>query len=91
MGEPCDAGTTGDLTMDYIERRAKFKKRAESNLNGKVLEGLKQLGRCANRKIYAYDDEQVEKLFQSIETSLLDARKKFAEQSGETRGVWVEL
>jgi ribosome biogenesis protein Nip4 len=82
---------TSDLTTDYIERRAKFKKRAETNLNRKVLDGLKQIGRCSNRKIYAYDEQQVEKLFQAVEAALFDARKKFAEETGETRGVWVEL
>jgi ribosome biogenesis protein Nip4 len=83
--------STADLTTDYIEKRAKFKKRAEANLNKKVLEGLKQLGRCANRKIYAYDEQQVEKLFTQIEAAVIEARKSFATDSGETKKTWVEL
>lgn len=92
MGEDCsEEREVSDLTTDYIERRRKFKKRAETNLNNKVLDGLKQIGRCANRKIYAYDEQQAEKLFQAIDVALMDARKKFAEDAGETRKAWVEL
>ena len=40
--------TTTDLTIEYVERRAKFKKRAESNLN-RTLHNFKQLERCSNR------------------------------------------
>lgn len=82
--------TTG-LTIEYVERREKFKKRAEANLNKKVLDGLKQLSRCANRKIYAYDEQQVERIFTTIETALVEARKAFATDEGETKSKWIEL
>jgi hypothetical protein len=82
---------TTDLTMEYLSKRAKFKKRAESNLNKKVLDGLKQLERCANRKIYAYEDEAVERMFNEIETAVLTARKAFASDAGESKRRWVEL
>lgn len=80
-----------DLTTDYIEKRSKFKRRAEGNLNNKVLNGLKQLGRCANRRIYAYDEQQVEKMFTEIDSAVLELRKRYAEELGETQGKWVEL
>ena len=79
-----------NLTMQYIERRAAFKKRAESNLNKKVLDGLKQLSRCANRRIYAYDDEQVAKIMLEIKQAVADLDRTFAEAGGEGRK-WVEL
>jgi hypothetical protein len=82
---------TTDLTTAYIERRAKFKKRAESNLNKKVLDGLRQLGRCANRKIYAYDEQQVETMISQIELALAEMKKAYATDAGETKGRWVEL
>lgn len=81
--------TTG-LTMDYIERRAKFKKRAEANLNKKVLDGLKQLQRCANRRIYAYDEQQTEKIMTEIRNAVSDLERTFREQGVEGRP-WVEV
>jgi hypothetical protein len=83
--------STDDLTVTYIEKRAKFKKRAEANLNKKVLDGLKQLARCANRKIYAYAETQIEKIFAQIDAAIIEARKAFATDEGETRKAWVEL
>ncbi len=83
--------TTNDLTVEYLTKRAKFKKRAESNLNKKVLDGLKQLERCSNRRIYAYEDETVERMFTEIEAAMIAARKAFATDAGETKRRWVEL
>jgi hypothetical protein len=82
--------TTEDLTIDYVERRAKFKKRAESNLNKKVLDGFKQLQRCANRNRYAYDEQQVEKILLEIKQGLADLERTFRDAGGEGRK-WVEL
>lgn len=79
------------LTTDYIERRAKFKRRAEANLNRKVLDGLKQLGRCANRKIYAYDEAQVETMILKIETALAEMKRAYVTDEGDSRNRWVEL
>jgi hypothetical protein len=83
--------STADLTAEYLEKRGKFKKRAESNLNKKVLDGLKQLERCANRKIYAYEDEAVERMFTEVEAAVIAARKAYATDNGETKRRWVEL
>ena len=83
---------TADMTIDYVARRAKFKKRAEYNLNKKVLDGLKQLTRCANPRIYAYDQEQVGKLLLEIKQSLADVERAFRDAGGEGSGRrWVEL
>lgn len=80
----------GGLTLEYIERRNKFKKRVETNLNNKVLDGLKQLGRCANRNIYAYDEKQVERLFLEIDTAVAEMKRAFTSTGGE-KGRWVEI
>ena len=82
--------TTENLTTEYIERRAKFKKRAESNLNKKVLDGFKQLQRCANRNRYAYDEQQVEKVLLEIKQGLADLERTFRDAGGEGHR-WVEL
>lgn len=82
---------TTDLTTAYIEKRAKFKRRAETNLNNKVLDGLKQLGRCANRRIYAYDEQQVETIISQVELALAEMKRAYAEQAGERGKPWIEL
>jgi hypothetical protein len=82
--------STADLTTEYIEKRAKFKKRAESNLN-RGLDVFKQLQRCANRKIYAYDEAQVGKILFELRRGLDEVEKAFATDEGETKKAWVEL
>jgi hypothetical protein len=79
-----------DLTIEYVERRAKFKKRAEYNLNRKVLDGFKQLTRCANRRIYAYDEEQVSRLLLELKQGLGEVERAFHDAGGEG-AKWVEL
>jgi hypothetical protein len=87
---PASKTMSGDLVIQHIEARAKFKKRAESALNKKVLDGLIQIGRCSNRAIYAYEDEQVQIMFTKIKNAVADAERKYAESGGEGRP-WVEL
>jgi hypothetical protein len=82
--------TESDLTIDYVEKRAKFKKRAEYNLNKKILDGFKQLQRCANRSRYAYDEQQTEKLMLEIKQGVADVERAFRDSGGEGRR-WVEL
>lgn len=80
---------TIDLTTEYLEKRAKFKRRAESNLN-RCLYNYKQLKRCANRRIYAYDEQQIEKLLTKLRDGVDEVERAF--RQGEPAGkVWVEL
>jgi hypothetical protein len=78
------------LTLDYVEKRAKFKKRAEYNLNKKILDGFKQLQRCANRSRYAYDEQQVEKMVLELKQGVADVERAFRDSGGEGSR-WVEL
>jgi len=80
---------TKDLTMDYVERRSKFKKRAEGNLN-RALNSFKQLQRCANRNIYAYDDKQIETIVAELRRGVDEVERAFTASGGEGRR-WVEL
>jgi len=82
--------STSNLQLEYIEKRAKFKKRAEYNLNSKILDGFKQLTRCANRGRYAYDDEQVQKILLEVKQATSDLERAFSDAGGEGRR-WVEL
>jgi len=57
-------------------KNQKFKRLAEARTN-QVLDKLKILGNCANRSVYAYTDEEVEKIFGVIERTVLKVRAQF--------------
>lgn len=80
---------TADLTTEYLEKRAKFKRRAESNLN-RCLDNYKQLKRCANRRIYAYDEQQIEKLVAELRRGVDEVERTFRQREPAGK-VWVEL
>ena len=57
-------------------KRDAFRRLAIQRTNA-VLERLRILGRCANRQSYEYDNEDVNKIFRTIEAELRDTRAKF--------------
>ena len=59
-------------------RRERFKRLATSRTNA-VLKKLKVLGNCANRQAYDYTEEDIEKIFSSIEkyAKLIKAKFQF--------------
>lgn len=42
-----------------------------------VLDRLRILGHCANKQLYEYDNEDVNKIFRVIETELRDVKARF--------------
>lgn len=54
----------------------KFKRLATKRTN-EVLRKLKILGNCANRQIYEYTDEDVEKIFKAIDRKVREIRANF--------------
>lgn len=57
-------------------RRDRFKRLATTRTNA-VLQKLKVLGNCANRQAYEYSEEEVEKIFASIDKYLKSIKAKF--------------
>ena len=57
-------------------RRERFKRLAMARTN-MVLQKLKVLGNCANRQAYEYSEEEVEKIFASIDKYLKSIKAKF--------------
>jgi hypothetical protein len=53
-----------------------FKRLASQRTNG-VLERLRILGNCANRQLYEYSDEDVRKIFSTIEKEVRGTKAKF--------------
>ncbi|MDD3729375.1 MAG: hypothetical protein PHH50_03640 [Candidatus Pacebacteria bacterium] len=56
--------------------RDRFKRLATLRTNA-VLKRLKVLSNCANRQIYKYDEQDVEKIFSEVERKVKEAKAKF--------------
>jgi len=57
-------------------RKDRFKRLAALRTNA-VLKRIKVLGNCANRQIYEYTEEDVQKIFSEIERKLRETKAKF--------------
>ncbi|AQS05550.1 hypothetical protein [Clostridium beijerinckii] len=58
------------------EKRERFIRIAEKRTN-KILEGLRLLGNCSNKSNYEYSDEDIKKIFNTIEQELKITKYKF--------------
>lgn len=58
-------------------KRERFVRLAENRTN-KILNMIQLLGNCSNSSLYEYTDADVEKIFGAIESSVKEARRKFA-------------
>lgn len=57
-------------------RQDRFKRLATARTNA-VLQRLKVLGNCANRQAYEYTEDEVEKIFATIDKYLRSIKSKF--------------
>ncbi len=57
-------------------RRERFKRLATARTNA-VLQKLKVLGNCANRQAYEYTEEEIDKIFVSVDKYLKSIKSKF--------------
>lgn len=65
------------MSKENESKRDRFVRLAENRTN-KIINMIQLLGNCANTSIYEYSEADVEKIFTAIESSLKDARRKFA-------------
>ena len=49
----------------------------------KVLKSLRILGNCSNRSIYEYNQEQIDKMFNTINEAMLSTEQKFTKNKTE--------
>lgn len=54
----------------------RFKRLAAKRTN-EILEKLRILGNCANKQIYEYTEEDIEKIFSTIDKQLKEIKSKF--------------
>lgn len=64
------------MPLDKNNRRERFKRLASARTNA-VLQKLKVLGNCANRQAYEYTEEEVEKIFSTMDKYLRSVKAKF--------------
>ena len=57
-------------------KREKFVRMAEARTI-KIISMVRLLGNCSNRLAYEYTDKDVNKIFNAIESSVSDAKKRF--------------
>lgn len=64
-------------------RRERFRRVAARRTN-KILETMRILGNCSNKSTYLYSDEEVQKIFSTIERELRLVRAKFVNRRKTT-------
>ena len=57
-------------------KREKFVRLAEARTN-KIIDMLQLLGNCSNGNTYDYTQQDVDKIFNAIESEVSEAKKKF--------------
>lgn len=69
--------------MGQSENRERFERLAEKRTQT-VIDKLDILANCANERRYDYSNEDIEKIFNALETKLKETRSKFnTEESKE--------
>lgn len=71
--------------MDYkTEKSERFVRIVEKRTN-KIMDDLRLLGNCANKSNYEYSDEDVKKIFSTIEQELKKTKAKFTESQKKNK------
>lgn len=68
----------------YSSNRQRFLEMAEARTNA-VLHRIKVLGNCANRNLYDYREEEINKIFRAIQKTLDETKAKFMIQKARKK------
>lgn len=63
-------------------KREKFVRIAEARTN-KIINMIQLLGNCSNRSLYEYSQKDVNKIFNTIQTELDEAKKRYSKQDSQ--------
>jgi len=63
------------------DKRAKFVELAESRVT-RTIKDIRLIGNLSNRSAYAYDDEDVRKIFRALQRELDSAKARFGGEGG---------
>ena len=64
------------MSKEYETKRDRFVRLAEARTN-KIIDMLQLLSNCSNSNAYDYTQQDVDKIFATIETEVREAKKKF--------------
>lgn len=67
--------------MEKETKQQRFKRVVEKRVQN-ILNGIKSLSQCANQKIYAWDDEQLQKIWDAIDRELTLCKESFHNPEG---------
>lgn len=70
------------------DKSARFKEKAE-NQASKVMAELEKLQKLSNRKYYTYNSEQVNELFEAIQTELDETKTSFTSDNVEKKKLFT--
>lgn len=73
----------GNRTAQQESKRERFIRIAAKRTQH-VLERVRILGNCANRSVYEYSSDDVDKIFAAIEEELQDTRRRFKDRKKRT-------
>ena len=63
-------------------KREKFVRLAEARTN-KIINMIQLLGNCSNQSLYEYSQKDVNKIFNTIQTELDEAKKRYSKQDSQ--------
>lgn len=63
-------------------KREKFVRIAEARSN-KIINMIQLLGNCSNQSLYEYSQKDVNKIFNTIQTELDEAKKRYSKQDSQ--------
>jgi len=64
--------------MEKETKQQRFKRVAEKRVQN-ILNGIKSLSQCANHRIYAWDDEQLQKIWDAIDHELTLCKESYSD------------
>ena len=62
--------------MDNNIKKERFKRVAEKRVQ-KILDGLRVLSNCSNKRMYEWEDKQITKIWSAIDKELKICKSKF--------------
>ena len=65
------------------DKNSRFRRVAEARVN-KIIKMVRLLGNCSNKMVYAYNNSQVEQIFDALQEELIQAKRRYA-QSGKKK------
>ncbi|HBE90385.1 MAG: hypothetical protein A3E37_04205 [Candidatus Andersenbacteria bacterium RIFCSPHIGHO2_12_FULL_46_9] len=64
------------MTKNMSPKQERFKRLATKRTND-ILNRLRVLGNCANRSVYGYTEDEIQKIFAEIERKTKEVKSKF--------------